>query len=172
MLLISRLSTLVILILLIIGCQDTARVRDYRAGKHPPPPGYEYRKTETGELVQDNKGNPLFRKIGDPYVIVWKGKAFAPTPEEYERYKQLMQDKYQLAKQGKLVEAEQIATEIVQLKKASEREIPRIAVEINQDALADPTEVENAIRTLRKVFRDTYKAEGLGHLLPESSEER
>lgn len=168
----SRISTFVILMLFIIGCQDMARVRSYRAGKHPPPPGYEYRKTESGKLVRDSKGNPLFRRIGAPYFTVLTiDEGFAPTLEEYERYKQLMRDKYQLEKQGKSVEVEQIAVEITQLKKGAKGEVPTAAVLINADVLADPVEFENAIRTLQKVLRETYKDHNLDHLYPKAKEE-
>ncbi|MDE0634691.1 MAG: hypothetical protein OXI43_02390 [Candidatus Poribacteria bacterium] len=167
------ICTFVLLIPIINGCEYTKYIRRnqaYRTGKHPAPAGYEYVKNEKGELIRDKDGNPLFRKIGRPYVSVWMGNGFAPTPEEYERYKQLMEDKYQLEKKGDFAKAEQIAEEIAQLKERAKREIPLVGVNFNHiiynyGYLQDTTEAENACNALRETFREVYKAHGLEHLL-------
>ena len=170
MLRILFICTLVFLISITNGCQYIGSHQAYRAGRHPAPTGYEYVKNEKGQLIRDDDGNPLFRKIGKPYVSVRMGTGFAPTPEEYERYKQLIENKYQLEKEGDFVKAQQIAEEIAQLKETAKREIPLVGINFNHiiynyGYLEDRTEAENACNALRETFRETYKAHGLEHLL-------
>ena len=162
--------TFVFLIPIVNGCEYIGSDRLYRAGKRRAPAGYEYIKNEKGDLVRDNDGNPLFRKIGAPSVSVRMGTGFAPTPEEYERYKQLMEDKYQLEKEGDFTKAQQIAEEIAQLKETAKREIPLVEIDFNHiiynySYLKDTTEAENACNALHQTFRAAYKAHGLEHLL-------
>ncbi len=123
--------TFVLLISIINGCEYIGSDQAYRSGIRLAPGGYEYVKNEKGQLIRDDDGNPLFRKIGRPYVDVWMGTGFAPTPEEYERYKQLMENKYQLEKKGDFANAQQIAEEITQLKETAQREIPRVTINFN-----------------------------------------
>ena len=170
------ISTFVLLIPIINGCDYIGSDQLYRSGKRSAPGGYEYVKNEKDELIRDKDDNPLFRKIGRPHVSVWKGTGFAPTPEEFERYKQLMEDKYRLVKEGDFANAQLIAEEIAQLKETAEREIPLVGVNFehiiyNYGYLKDKTEAENACNALRETFREVYKAHGLEHLLVGSEDD-
>lgn len=170
------ISTFVLLIPIINGCEYIGTDQLYRSGKRHAPGGYEYVKNETGELILDKDDNPLFRKIGRPYVSVWKGTGFAPTPEEFERYKQLMEEKYRLVKEGDFANAQLIAEEIAQLKETAKREMPFVEVNFehiiyNYGYLKDKTEAENACDALRETFREVYKAHGLEHLLVGSEDD-
>lgn len=168
--------TFVLLVPIINGCDYIGSDQLYRSGKRRAPGGYEYVKNEKGELIRDKDDNPLFRKIGRPYVSVLKGTGFAPTPEEFERYKQLMEDKYRLVKEGDFAKAQLIAEEIVLLKETAKREIPVVSIGFNHiiynyGYLEDTTEAENACDALREAFRDAYKAHGLEHLLVDSEDD-
>ncbi|MCG9133487.1 hypothetical protein J5I95_17590 [Candidatus Poribacteria bacterium] len=81
-------------------------------GLKPPPKGYEYVWKDEGVARLDEDGNPILLKKGDPWVEIKMGIGFAPTLEEYERYKQLREDHGWAVSRSEVAKAERLAAEI------------------------------------------------------------
>lgn len=93
-------------------------------GLKPPPKGYKYRWKEIGVPLLDENGNPVLQKEGEPLVEIKMGIGFAPTLEEYERYKQLREDYEWADTRGEVAKADRLAAEIKALEDSVQRMRP------------------------------------------------
>ena len=127
-------------------------------GVDPPPPGYTYRFLEPSVLRLDENGNPILKKIGAPVCDIKLVPGFAPTYEQYIRYKELIRRRDNERWTGNDAAADQYTEKIRQLKEKAQGLIP-IAFSSRGHATKEEED-----RLVNKVLRQAYIDLGLEHL--------
>ena len=135
------------------------------------PSGYSIRLRDTkGLLDLDENGNPILHKDYEPYFRVVTEIGFAPTREEYERYKEMQREYTQAHGWGQTAEAERINAELKAFRQACYREIPDLVVSLSHptttDAHADAL-LQRAMRIQKEVLYAEYRKAGFDYLIPE-----
>ena len=130
-------------------------------GLKRPPPGYVYRWKDIGVPLLDENGNPVLHKRGEPYVDIQMRVGFAPTREEYERYKQLQEDQGWAEARGDFTEADRLAAEIDALEAAVQRVRPVhvITTWVGAEAKAKAAQVS------KEKLNAALREHGLEHLI-------
>ncbi len=135
------------------------------------PSGYSIRLRDTkGLLDLDENGNPILHKDYEPYFRVVTEIGFAPTREEYERYKEMQREYTQAHGWGQTAEAERINAELKAFRQACYRNIPDLVVSLSHptttDAHADAL-LQRAMRIQKEVLYAEYRKAGFDYLIPE-----
>lgn len=141
-------------------------------GFPPTPSGYSIRLRETNELLRlDENGNPILHKNHEPYFRIVTEIGFAPTREEYERYKEMQHEYSQAHGWGRAAEAERINAELKAFRLSCYREIPDVV-----SSLTDPpgttkadadARLTRAIEISKQVLYNEYRKMGFDYLIPE-----
>ena len=122
-------------------------------GLKPPPKGYKYVWKDIGVPLLDENGNPVLQKEGDPWVEIKMGIGFAPTLEEYERYKQLREDYEWADSRGDVAEAKRLAAKI----KALEASVQRMRPLSRMWTWSGPAGTYDEAKS-RRIVREKYNA--------------
>ena len=130
-----------------------------QAGVPPPPRGYEYIWDDAWVVKRDANGEPVINKIGEPYIQVYTITAFAPNPEQARRYKELKNQRRDLAA-GKFTELEAIRAEMYRIEDEAQGPYPFVT------AFASGKEAQSKASQRMREAEDKALVEfGLGHLV-------
>ena len=93
-------------------------------GLKVPPRGYNYRWKEPGVPYLDENGHPVLHRLDEPIVDIEIGIGFAPTLEEFEKYKKLYDDQGWAEARGDVEEAARLQAELDALIESVQRMRP------------------------------------------------
>ncbi|RKU36341.1 hypothetical protein C6496_13875 [Candidatus Poribacteria bacterium] len=130
-------------------------------GLKPPPRGYEYRWKDEGVPLLDENGNPVLHKKGEPIVDIHMQVGFAPTLEEFKRYKQLMWDAGVAESRGDFAEAERFEAE----RKALEASVQRMRPFVKFTIAKGDEAISKADRVTKEKLDAALREHGLEHLI-------
>ena len=133
----------------------------HERGLNPPPKGYEYVWKEINVPLLDENGDPVLKKVGDPWVEVKYGIGFAPTLEEYEKYEQLQEDQGWAESRGDVAEVARLTAEIEALEASVQRMRPLGAM---ATAIGDEARSKMS-RRRREKFNAALREYDLEHLI-------
>lgn len=134
-------------------------------GVEPPPPGYWYRMSDPGVLKLDENGNPILYKEGEAVFDIHKIPGFAPTYEQYQHYKELIQRRDHARRTGNDARADQLNVEIRQLKEDAQGLIPFVtASQLVPSHLVEEAKTERDRRS-SEIIRQAYIDMGLGYMV-------
>ena len=132
-----------------------------QCGVPPPPPGYTYRWKDRWVPLLDENGNPVLHKKGDPIIEVRMGIDFAPTEDEYKKWKELDEAWGWAEARGDTAEAERLRTEMDALEASVQRMRP-----IGVGAMSIGREAASkADRFSREAYKAALREHGLAHLI-------
>ena len=136
-----------------------------QAGVKPPPEGYDYLWEAPDVVKRDENGEPILHKNGEPVIEISYQQGFAPTYEEYQRYKQLQGEALHAEAEGDFDTVQSLHDEMRQIWDNAQGEVP-IAASI----LATPVSVsaeearEIHIRYIDAALDAAYQEIGLGYM--------
>ena len=130
-------------------------------GLKVPPRGYDYHWKEPGVPYLDENGNPVLRRLDEPIIKIRMGVGFAPTKEQFEKYNQLKEDRWQAKKRDDVAEVERLTAEIEALEASAQRMRPL-------SVSSSGTTAEQALKSRRMAkekFNAALREHGLEHLI-------
>ena len=136
-------------------------------GAEPPPEGYYYRIYDDGTLVLDENGKPRQFKEGEPIITIKKVIGFAPTREQYQRYKELTKSYHRAYNAGTYAEADRIQAEIEQLEAEAQGKVPVAFSSIMSPVSRGEADLAAARSKVDAAIDEAYREMGLGYMVDE-----
>ena len=157
--------------------QETAFANFYRKkGLKPPPNGYTYlwpQGSSQGMPKLDENGEPILHKLGEPQFIIETCIGFAPTREQYERYKQLDQACFETYKVGNIAEYNRLNAEREALREGARGELPSVSISgiIPRSMVPTQEAFDNFLKMGHQKARileyELYRKAGFDYLIPD-----
>ena len=136
-----------------------------QAGVAPPPEDYEYLWEAPWVVKRDASGKPILHKIGDPIINIFYLRGFAPTPEQYARYHDLIRAHNAAVSDGNPIAAEQALQEMSYLQTEAEGDLPVVdSTLIVPYSMNLATAKENERQKVKEALDAAYAELGLSHL--------
>ncbi|MDE0634478.1 MAG: hypothetical protein OXI43_01310 [Candidatus Poribacteria bacterium] len=130
-------------------------------GLKPPPRGYDYHWDEPGVPYLDKNGAPVLRKLDEPAIVIKMGIGFAPTLEEFKRYKRLVDEAMWASGTGDVAEAARLDAEIEALKASAQRMRPLTVSSSSTTA----EQASKSDRLRKEKYNAALREYGLEHLI-------
>ena len=136
-----------------------------QAGVEPPPEGYDYLWEAPHVVKRDENGEPILHKNGEPVIEISYQRGFAPTYEQYQRFKQLRAEALAAEAEGDLDTAQAARDEMKWIWDNAQGEVPTAS-----SILATPVSVsaeearEIHIRYIDAALDEAYQEIGLGYM--------
>ena len=130
-------------------------------GLKVPPRGYTYDWKERGVPYLDENGNPVLRRLDEPVIRIRMGIGFAPTKQEFERYNQLKEARWQAKRRDDVGEVARLDAEIEILKASAQgmRPLSVGAGWMNAEGAS------KSRRMAKEKFNAALREHGLEHLI-------
>ena len=136
-----------------------------QAGVEPPPEGYDYLWEAPHVVKRDENGEPILHKNGEPVIEISYQRGFAPTYEQYQRFKQLRAEALAAEAEGDLDTAQAARDEMKWIWDNAQGDVPAAS-----SILATPVSVsaeearEIHIRYIDAALDEAYQEIGLGYM--------
>ena len=136
-----------------------------QAGVEPPPEGYDYLWEAPHVVKRDENGEPILHKNGEPVIEISYQRGFAPTYEQYQRFKQLRAEALAAEAEGDFDTAQAARDEMKWIWDNAQGEVP-----VASSILATPVSVsyeearEIHIRYIDAALDEAYQEIGLGYM--------
>lgn len=130
-------------------------------GLEIPPKGYDYDWKEPGVPHLDGNGNPVLRRLDEPTVRVRWGIGFAPTLEEFKKYKELDEAWGWAEARGDTSEAQRLKSKLDALTASVQKMRPLTVSSTSKNA----EHKSKAHRLRREKMREALREHGLEHLI-------
>ena len=122
-----------------------------QAGVEPPPEGYDYLWEAPHVVKRDENGEPILHKNGEPVIEISYQRGFAPTYEQYQRFKQLRAEALAAEAEGDFDTAQAARDEMKWIWDNAQGEVPAAS-----SILATPVSV--SVEETREIHRRYIKA--------------
>lgn len=130
-------------------------------GLEVPPEGYDYLWKDIGIPYTDENGKPVLRRLDEPTIDIEYGIGFAPTLEEFEKFKKL-DLAWGLAKaEGNTAKEQQLKSEIDALTASVQRMRPLFI----HSASTNAEQKSKIDRMSKEAMRNALREYGLEHLI-------
>ncbi len=130
-------------------------------GLKPPPRGYDYHWDEPGVPYLDKNGDPVLRRLDEPAIVIKMGIGFAPTLEEFKRYKQLMDALFAIYGSDDVAEIARLEAEIEALRASAQGMRPLTVSSSSTTA----EQASKADRLRKEKYNAALREYGLEHLI-------
>jgi len=130
-------------------------------GLEVPPKGYDYLWKDAGIPYRDENGNPVLRRLDEPTIDIEYGIGFAPTLEEFKKYKELDEAWGWAEAEGNTAKAKQLKSEIDALTASVQRRRPLFVYA----ASTNTEQSSKADQMAKEAMRNALREHGLEHLI-------
>ena len=137
--------------------------KDIRGVSGPPPEGYTYIILPDGRAKRGEDGKPIIHNRDNPYFTIESQLGFAPTLEEYQHYQSLENSYLQAIKEGQWKKADQIRSNIYNLREEYKGQLPYVSVAMFSDKSTDSPEIQEQAN---QILYSEYAKQGFSHLIP------
>ncbi len=137
--------------------------KNIRGVSGPPPEGHTYIILPDGRAKRGEDGKPIIHNRDNPYFTIESQLGFAPTLEEYRHYQSLENSYSQAVKEGQWKKADQIRSNIYNLREEYKGQLPYVSVAMFSDKSTDSPEIQEQVN---QILYSEYAKQGFSHLIP------
>ena len=130
-------------------------------GLEVPPKGYDYVWKDAGIPHLDENGKPMLRRLDEPVIDIEYGIGFAPTLEEFKKYKEIDEAWGWAEARGDTSEAQRLKSELDALTASVQRMRPLFVSSTSTNS----EQKSKSDRMAKEAMRKSLREYGLEHLI-------